>query len=165
MLPERVASLFHEIRRGRPFPYVWLATVDSTGRPRVRSVRLSGFNLRQGLFYVSSNRRHNKRDELGRTPWAELCVVETDIPLQLRFECRVELLEDDETPFRQRFWAKLPAEDQRRFYASTDPRPPDDFMVLQLEAFEVDFLDLRPQVPIRIGYRLGDEVVEELRPV
>lgn len=166
MLPERVVSTFHEIRRGSLFPFAWLSTVGTDGGPRVRTVRLCGFNLKQALFYVGSSRRHFKREQLQSDPRAELCVVELEGPLQLRFSCGAALVTEDGSLLRKRFWCRLGEMDQRRYYGLIGEEPPPDFMLIALEAREVDLLDLRPQVPIRVGYRLSAAgSAEELRPV
>ncbi|MEW6278758.1 MAG: pyridoxamine 5'-phosphate oxidase family protein [Candidatus Eremiobacterota bacterium] len=172
MLPPVVASLFEEIRKGSVFPFAWLATVDDGaargGSPcaRVRTVRVIGFNLQQGKFYVATHRRHAKIEQIQARPLGELCFTELTGPLQLRFGCRLSLLGEDKVAMRDSFWRKLPEESRWRFYAC-EPEvavPPPDFAVLQADVHEVDLLDLRPERSLRRGFlRQGADWAEEER--
>lgn len=162
MFPKNVAALFEEIRKGSPFPFAWLGT----GQGRVRTVRVSAFNLQQERWYVCTHRRHAKVDQIREQARGELCLVELSGPIQLRFRSNLGWLAEDREAMRESLWRKQPGQDRWRFYGAepTLQIPVKDFLVLEGIVDEVDFLDLRPEYPIRRGYyKRGDGWVEEER--
>ncbi|GMU53148.1 MAG: hypothetical protein AMXMBFR33_22940 [Candidatus Xenobia bacterium] len=164
MFPKNVASLFEEIRKGSPFPFAWLGT----GEGRVRTVRVAGFNLQQGRWYVTTHRRHAKVEQIRQFLRGELCLVELSGPLQLRLRSQLGWLGPDREAMRESLWRKVPGQDRWRFYGSepTLLTPAKDFLVLEGLVEEIDLLDLRPEYPVRRGYlRRGDDWVEEERLV
>ncbi|MGE0492426.1 MAG: pyridoxamine 5'-phosphate oxidase family protein [Vulcanimicrobiota bacterium] len=152
MLPAGAVELFHQARKAATFPSAWLATVDLDGSPRVRTVRVCGFNLQRHLIYTCCDRNSAKVEQLARDSRFELCLAALDDPVQLRLAGHMRPLE--EGAVRDRFWTKVSSETRSRIYGSLDHLPPWNFTVLEGEIDRVDTLDLRPQVPRQSRYLL-----------
>ncbi len=163
MLPERVVKTFHRIRNGTLFPNAWLATADSDGWARVRTVRVCGFNVVKHLLYSACDATDAKCEQLSRDPRAEYCLLCPDSPVQLRLKTQVTLLADG--PVRDRFWSKVSEDTRLRIYGSLDHLPPWNYQILEASILEVDLLDLEPERPEQIRFRLdGDQFLEVALP-
>ncbi|MBI3926154.1 MAG: pyridoxamine 5'-phosphate oxidase family protein [Armatimonadetes bacterium] len=154
MLPLEVVQLFHEIRQGGLFPFVWLATADAEGGARVRTVRLTGFNLQKGLLYFCCNRRHDKAVQILRDPVGEICMAALAGPMQLRFRCRLRFMGEADGAMIDRFWGRTSEETRRKVWgcSAEQNQPPEDFLAVEGSVLELDLLDLRPELPVRRGY-------------
>ncbi len=153
---ERLQEAFQQIRQGGYFPLGWLASVDAAGSPRVRTVKVLGFNWIQRQFYFSCHQRHDKLKHFAAKPEAELCLVAPGVGLQLRLSCSVEVSSDDKTSaMRQRFWETTSPKSKIQLYG-THPRlerPPACFVLVTLHAHEAELLDLHSEEPKRWSFR------------
>src|ERR1017187_10073645 len=154
MLPKKVVDAFETLRRGEVFPYAWLATLDNANLPRVRTVKVCGFNLNAGAFYVGTHSRHEKLIQLQANPRAELCVVDIRGASQLRFACSVTIhaAGESDIPLRERFWNKMSARSKIELYQGHPqlPKPPVTYVLLQLDVVSVELVQLTTPVgPVR----------------
>jgi pyridoxine/pyridoxamine 5'-phosphate oxidase len=163
-IPEVVQRLYAEMTAKEPYPAVALATVDPDRGARARTVivRTMDFAQRTMLFYC--HRQHDKWHQL-KEP-GEICLWGGDRtePLQLRFRCRLQVLDNDVD--RQLWWTRVPPQSKVRLYATPaqQEQPPDDFLPLLARLGDIDLLDGR--VPHRFGFVLeGDGYRREERLV
>ena len=161
MLPSRVTQAFDAIRKGKTFPFIWLATVTSGGEPRVRTMKMCGFNLAEKIFYLSTHQKSKKIQELQMRSLAQLCLVDFELGLQLRFDCKVGLFpappeqgQEKAIAMRERFWQKLSPRSKIDLYNAhpQQQRPPETFILLQLSAQRADLLELNGEAPQRFSY-------------
>ena len=142
---EVLNQIFSDIRQSGLFPLGWVASVDATGAPHVRTVKILGFNWAQKLFHFTCNRHHEKLEHFAAKPVAELCLVAPEKGMQLRFACRVEVVgPESESTLRQRFWERTSPKSRVQLY-KTHPRqekPPLSFVLVTLSALQADLLDL-----------------------
>lgn len=156
MLPSRVVEAFESLRKGSVFPFAWLGTVAQPGPvPRVRTVKVCGFNMAARCFHVCCHSKHDKIAELQANPAAELCLVDFELGIQLRLRCRVEVQPEKDMALRERFWAKLSPRSKIELYQGhpQQPKPAPNFVLLRLNVASVELLELKGEPPVRLRYR------------
>ena len=182
MLPPRVVEAFESLRKGGAFPHAWLATLDKANLPRVRTVKICGFNLNMRTFYIGTHARHDKVVQLQANPRAELCLVDLVAANQLRFACEVTIQSGSSCApnraaeaegedrghmaLRERFWLKLSSRSKIEIYQAhpQQPRPPASFVLLHLRVVSMELEQLLSEPPRRYRYRLlgdGSDAFEE----
>ena len=147
----RLAGAFETVRKGGLFPLAWLASVDQAGQARVRTVKVLGFNLAVPCFYIGCHRNHAKVAQLLSNPRAELCLLDPQEGLQIRFECRSE--GSNET-LRERFWQKLSPRSRQELYRAhpRQEKASENFALLTFAALRAELLELHDGPPRRYSY-------------
>ncbi|MCB1745212.1 MAG: pyridoxamine 5'-phosphate oxidase [Gammaproteobacteria bacterium] len=134
-----------------------LATVDTQGRPSVRSVLLRALDD-EGLCFFTDARSHKARD-LASNPHACLCVYWEPIEEQARVDGRVEPLSRAEI---EADFASRPRAGQVLIMASPQTEPLDSLQTLRDRAASLDrsLPDPVPCPPHWTGFRLRPDRVE-----
>jgi pyridoxamine 5'-phosphate oxidase len=135
-----------------------LATVDAAGRPAARMVLLKGIDARGLAFYT--NRDSRKARELAANPSAALVFWWGPIQRQVRFEGRVEGVEDAEA---DAYFASRPKGSQLAAWASAQSSVIEGRGALEAEErrHRERFGEAEvPRPPFWGGYRLVPAVVE-----
>lgn len=135
-----------------------LATVDTTGRPSVRTVLVKGFDEHGVVFYT--NYESAKARDLDATPYAAGVLVWLSLERQVRVSGPVTRVERAET---EAYFAVRPRGSQLSAWASPQSRVVPSRVELEdgLRAVEARFAGSEvPAPPNWGGYRIGPEVVE-----
>jgi len=136
--------LFAQVSDGAPFDptAMTLATVGDDGRPSARVVLLKQVDERGFVFFT--NYRSRKGRELGRNPYAALCLYWPWADRQVRIEGRVERLAEDES---DAYFASRPRGHQLGAWASRQSEPLDSRAALVARAARMEASLLGKPVP------------------
>ncbi len=149
----------HKTRSQPESRYFQLATLDSAGMPRCRTVVFRGL-VEDAALSIICDTRSEKWPQLKHDKQAEICWYFTKTREQYRFttQCRLFDAERDSDFIRQ-YWQKLSDAGKKQFFWGTpgmprDPEqplkaagdfahPPGHFGVLLFDISAVDYLNLR----------------------
>jgi pyridoxamine 5'-phosphate oxidase len=135
-----------------------VATATPDGRPSVRMVLLKGAGPDGFVFYTNGESR--KGLELGRNPWAALCLYWKSLGRQVRAEGPVGLVSAAEA---DAYFAGRPRASQLGAWASDQSRVLNDraTLVQRLDAAERRFAGREVErPPYWLGYRIRPEIIE-----
>lgn len=163
-----------------------LATVDASGKPRVRSVVMRGcfadFNCPdyqnvisdQCDFWIITDARSDKIVELHYQPWAEICWYFAASRMQFRISGEIAIYHQSQCPVRDKAWQLISETAKSQFFwpdpkknrdgyhehdfevSETTGTPPDTFVVLSINIQKVDQLTLSGTPQNRYLYHKND---------
>lgn len=159
-----------------------LATVDSNGHPRVRSVICRRIDD-DGSLLITTDARSDKHAQLRSHAEAAAVIWLEETREQVRFVGRVEILgADSSSQERIELWQEMPPQSRAMFFWPTPglPRESDDaaflssseamlppvvFEVLKLRPKQVEYLGLTAHPHLRLRWTMGERwECEELNP-
>ncbi|MDH6060748.1 pyridoxamine 5'-phosphate oxidase family protein [Chrysosporum bergii ANA360D] len=183
-----IAAALHRNRSLVYARYLQLATVGENHRPANRTVVFRGFleNTNQLKFITDS--RSEKKDQIQKQPWAEICWYFPHTREQFRLSGCLTLIEVDHTePILQaariKTWQELsdaarlqfawphPGKPRVEVATAFEPPPPDfteplaNFCLLLMEPIEVDHLELRGKPQNRRIYRRDEQQIWSVQEV
>ncbi|MGH8370646.1 MAG: pyridoxamine 5'-phosphate oxidase, partial [Gammaproteobacteria bacterium] len=135
-----------------------LATVDSDGRPSVRTVLLKAFDTRGFVFYT--NKRSRKGRQIEATRRAALCLFWQPLMQQVLIEGGVEDVTDAEA---DAYWMTRPRASQIGAWASSQSDVLADREQLERRYADCEkrYADVSvPRPPHWSGYRVVPELIE-----
>ncbi|WP_303903605.1 pyridoxamine 5'-phosphate oxidase family protein [Thiohalomonas denitrificans] len=153
-----------------------LATVDRNNGPDARTVVLREVRRESRQFFVNTDRRSPKGDELVERPRGVFVFFDPESAVQLRILTEIRIHVGDEITAEA--WRKLPAKGRRRYLtaaASGSPAPapgagvpgPDEpvddaagyrhFATLEAVATHLDWLHYAPEGPVRAEFDWDEE--------
>ncbi len=161
------------LHRNRSLPharYLQLATVRADGRPANRTVVFRGFLDGTNVLRIVTDRRSQKADQIGHSPWGEACWYFPSSREQFRLAGALTLIgaeaADPQQTLRQQAWQALSEAARCQFtwpepgaprqsepFSQTAPAdPPVSFCLLLLDPDHVDHLELRGDPQDRSRY-------------
>ena len=159
--------------------YCQLASVDSNGHPRVRTMVWRGFDNADHGLLMCTDAESAKRYEFDQNNRAEIAWYFVGARQQFRLSGCVECLgaETDELDCRERIWSLLTDNAKRSFKdnlllssktdnqqsSALNDRVPEAFMVIKFQPLTVRKLDLRSEPHGQFSWRLdhGNWVEED----
>ena len=162
---QQLTKSLHKTRSQPESRYFQLATVDTNGTPRCRTVVYRGLTEDNGLSIITDT-RSDKWRELEQDARADICWYFTKTREQYRFETHCRRFDAaHQSELAQAYWQKLSDAGKKQFFWGTpgDPRdpsqplksqgdftqPPDHFSVLVFDVKSVDYLNLRGNPQMR----------------
>lgn len=145
-VPSSLSEALELVTRGKPFPWVWLATSDRDLGARVRTVRILNYNLRQVCFTFASHGQHAKHQQIADDPRGQLCLLLDNPLLQVRLDVLLTTTPGPQHPLGERMWQKVMGNDRQALYAAhpQSPKPPATFVIVEAQAEVADVLTLGP---------------------
>lgn len=137
---------------------VYLATVDTDGRPSVRTVLLRGFDVRGAVFFT--NRRSRKGEGMEAHRRAALLFHWDELDRQVRIEGSISHTSDAES---DAYFAGRPRSSQVNAWASEQSRPVPSRAALSAAAAEVERRFEGASIPRPAhwgGYRVALDQIE-----
>jgi pyridoxamine 5'-phosphate oxidase len=178
-LPPWRSRVSRALHRNRSLPssrYLQLATVDTNGHPRNRTVVFRGWQESNSQLKFITDRRSAKIDQIDCVPEAEICWYFAKTREQFRIAGEIKSVGEDNIEFRLdrvRLWQSLSANSQvqfawppsgedrqdstfdRDFTLDLDPLvPPANFILLLFNPSRLDHLELRGEPQSRYLYCL-----------
>jgi pyridoxamine 5'-phosphate oxidase len=178
-LPPWRSRVSRALHRNRSLPssrYVQLATVDTNGHPRNRTVVFRGWQEPNSQLKFITDRRSTKIEQIDRVPQAEICWYFAKTREQFRIAGEIKSVDEDNIEFRcdrVQLWQSLSANSQvqfawppsgedrqdstfdRDFTLDLDPLvPPANFILLLFNPSRLDHLELRGEPQSRYLYCL-----------
>ena len=105
-------------KRGHPFRYFSLATVDSFNQPQTRTVVLRNVNAELELFFFTDIRSH-KVEQVQDNPNVSALFYHPEKQLQLRLNGRASLITDE--AITEKFWKSVPEASKTEYSTSQGP--------------------------------------------
>ncbi|MEB3209808.1 MAG: Npun_F5749 family FMN-dependent PPOX-type flavoprotein [Leptolyngbyaceae bacterium] len=173
------SPLSRALHRNRSLPYAryfQLATVQSDGKPRNRTVVFRGFSD-EGQIQIVTDQRSEKIEHIHHQPWGEICWYFPKTREQFRIAGAIALIshtstQDNDQALRHQIWHDL-SDNARQQFAWPFPRHPRSdasdfdieppspdapllhFSVLLLAPHSVDHLELKGNPQDRHVYELS----------
>jgi len=144
--PADLLASLELVTRGKPFPWVWLATSDQDLGARVRTVRILNYNLRQVCFTFASHADHAKHQQIAHDPRGQLCLLLEAPLIQIRLDVLLTTTPAPQHPLGERMWQKVMGNDRQALYNvhPQSPKPPQSFVIVEARSEAADVLCLGP---------------------
>jgi PPOX class probable FMN-dependent enzyme len=141
--------------------YLQLATVDTKGHPRCRTLVFRGLNPGLNEMYLHTDNRSEKVTQLESNHHVEACWYFSETREQFRFKGQIECIGHQNTSHseaeqvRCAHWQNL-SEALRESYGENydDMQPDENFTLMILHITRVDYLRLAPLPHLRVIYDL-----------
>lgn len=158
--------------------YFQLATVTSQGKPTNRTVVFRGFGDGSDHLKVVTDARSEKITHIQQNPYGENCWYFPQSREQFRLSCNISLITAETSQLnslRNRLWEQLSNKTRLQFFwpspknKRTEPETafnslprlieqlPKTFVIVNLEPYQVDYLQLKGNPQNRYLYWLDDK--------